>query len=83
MRSALLSRARQLVPWAIGGALLLAAGGSRALVRQTPIQGPLTLAQFRPGNTDCYDRRSRPPMAVVDTHLHVRPFGVRRSPFRI
>lgn len=66
---------------AVAGGVLLAAGGSRALVRQTPIQGALSLANFRPGSTDCYDRRSRPPLAVVDTHLHVRPFGGPPIPF--
>jgi hypothetical protein len=75
----------QLATLAASGAVLLAAGGSSALVRQTPIQGPLSLAHFRPGSrpgsTDCYDRRKRPPMAVVDTHLHVRPFGGPPIPF--
>jgi hypothetical protein len=46
-----------LVRLAIAAGLLLAASGSRALVRQSPIQGALSLANFRPGRTDCYDRR--------------------------
>jgi hypothetical protein len=69
------------LPLAIAGGLLLGAGGSSAFVRQTPIQGPLTLEHFRPGTRDCYDRRNRAPLAVVDTHLHVRPFGGPPIPF--
>ena len=75
------ARLRPLVPWILGGALLFVAGGSRAFVRQTPIQGALTLQHFLPGTKDCYDRKTRPPLAVVDGHLHVRPFGGPPIPF--
>ncbi|MFZ0408376.1 MAG: amidohydrolase family protein [Cyanobium sp.] len=54
---------------------LVAAGRGLAFVAETPIQGPLTLANFVKGTTDCYDRRQRQPLAVVDAHLHGRPFG--------
>ncbi|MEI6358921.1 MAG: amidohydrolase family protein [Synechococcus sp. ELA619] len=82
MLGPLKQRSWQLASLAGASGLLLAAGGSLALGRPTPIQGPLTLANFRPGNSDCYDRRSRPPMAVVDTHLHGRPFGGPPIPFQ-
>ena len=42
---------------------------------------PLTLDMFRSGGTPCYDRATRPPTAVVDTHLHFRPFGGPAVPF--
>mmetsp|Transcript_72051 Transcript_72051/g.127366 ORF Transcript_72051/g.127366 Transcript_72051/m.127366 type:complete len:451 (-) Transcript_72051:53-1405(-) len=44
-------------------------------VAATPIQGALTLADFKKGATGCYDRESRDEWAVVDAHLHSRPFG--------
>ncbi len=59
----------------------LAGGRALAFVAQTPIQGPLSLANFVKGSSDCYDRQTRLPLAVVDTHLHVRPFGGRPIPF--
>ncbi|MEB3350834.1 MAG: amidohydrolase family protein [Cyanobacteriota bacterium] len=61
--------------WSLGAAALLLAGRGSALVREKPLQGPLTLASFQRGVTDCFDRRRRPHLAVVDTHLHLRPFG--------
>jgi hypothetical protein len=61
--------------WSLGLGLVLISSRSSALVPETPIQGPLTFASFRKGVTDCFDRRSRPNLAVVDTHLHLRPFG--------
>ena len=67
-----------LVVAAAGG---MAAGRGLAFVAETPIKGPLTLANFVKGTTDCYDRSQRLPLAVVDTHLHVRPFGGPPIPF--
>lgn len=49
---------------------------------QKAIEGPLTLANFVKGTTDCFDRSKRPPLAVVDTHLHVRPFGGPPIPYQ-
>jgi len=48
-----------------------------------PIQGDLTLEHFRPGSatTLFYDRAHRPQTAVVDMHLHSRPFGGAAVPF--
>ena len=41
----------------------------------------LTLDAFRPGAAPCYDRAAQPHTAVVDTHLHFRPFGGPAVPF--
>ena len=38
------------------------------------MQGKLTLKNFK-GNSKCYDRKTQNNLAVVDTHLHIRPFG--------
>lgn len=35
----------------------------------------LELADFVPPHDDCYDRSVSPQTAVVDTHVHFRPFG--------
>ncbi len=36
---------------------------------------PFGLDAFRPPAAACYDRSSQPETAVVDSHLHARPFG--------
>ena len=41
----------------------------------------LTLEMFRDGDAPCYDRAVQPQTAVVDTHVHVRPFGGPAIPF--
>ena len=41
----------------------------------------LTLEMFRGGDTPCYDRTVQPQTAVVDTHVHFRPFGGPAIPF--
>ena len=46
------------------------------------IKGPLTLKHFKRGTKGCYDRKQRSQMAVVDTHLHLRPFGGPPIPFK-
>jgi len=57
-------------PRVLGGSLLLAAaaalgavgaGQGLAFVPQKAIEGPLTLANFVKGTTDCFDRSKRPP----------------------
>ncbi len=74
-------------PWAASLVVAAAAvgcvvaGRALAFVAEKPIQGPLSLANFVKGSSDCYDRQTRLPLAVVDTHLHVRPFGGRPIPF--
>jgi hypothetical protein len=60
----------------------IVAGQGLAFVPQKAIEGPLTLANFVKGNTDCFDRSKRLPLAVVDTHLHVRPFGGPPIPYQ-
>lgn len=37
--------------------------------------GALDLADFSPQNGDCFDRTRSPQTAVIDTHVHFRPFG--------
>ena len=41
---------------------------------------PLEIGVFRPGPV-CYDRSKQPQTAVVDAHLHTRPFGGTPVPF--
>ena len=41
----------------------------------------LTLDAFRGADARCYDRSVQPQTAVVDTHLHFRPFGGPAIPF--
>ena len=41
---------------------------------------PVSMAMFQ-GAEDCYDRSVMPYTAVVDTHLHMRPFGGPALPF--
>ena len=40
-----------------------------------------TLEMFQADDPPCYDRSVQPQTAVVDTHLHVRPFGGPAVPF--
>ena len=42
---------------------------------------PLTLDDFRMDDAPCFDRSVRSRAAVVDTHLHFRPFGGPAIPF--
>ena len=60
----------------------IAADKGLAFVPQKAIEGPWTLANFTKGATDCFDRSKRPALAVVDTHLHVRPFGGPPIPYQ-
>ena len=41
----------------------------------------LTLDDFRGGDPPCYDRSTQPETALVDTHIHFRPFGGPAIPF--
>ena len=41
----------------------------------------LTLDSFRTPDAPCYDRSAQPQTAVVDTHVHFRPFGGPAVPF--
>ena len=49
-------------------------------VAQAGTAPSLTLDAFR-GDAPCYDRSAQPQTAVVDTHLHFRPFGGPAVPF--
>ena len=60
---------------------LLSAGCAGEPAATSDVARQLTLDAFRPGNTTCYDRARQPHTAVVDTHLHFRPFGGPAVPF--
>lgn len=52
------------------------------LAEPPAIKGDLTLEHFAKNYTDgCYSRRTRTQRAVVDAHLHPRPFGGSPVPF--
>ena len=48
---------------------------------QTDARPGLSLDAFRGADAPCYDRSAQPHTAVVDTHLHFRPFGGPAVPF--
>ena len=50
---------------------------------RAPANAPpgLTLDAFQTADAPCYDRSAQPQTAVVDTHLHFRPFGGPAIPF--
>ena len=62
-----------------------AGGGSHGppveLAAPQPSPPRLTLDAFRGAGAACYDRSVQPQTAVVDTHLHPRPFGGPAIPF--
>jgi hypothetical protein len=62
-------------PFAVFAALLV--GGCAS--SDVPPAGR-SLASFK-GESACYDRETEPYTAVVDTHLHYRPFDGRAIPF--
>ena len=41
-----------------------------------------SLEMLQPGAAPCYDRASEPQTAIVDAHLHFRPFGGPAIPYR-
>ena len=41
-----------------------------------------TLEMFQTDEPPCYDRSVQPQTAVVDAHLHFRPFGGPAIPFK-
>lgn len=50
--------------------------------KKKKIFGKLSLKHFtKKNNRWCYDRKTRPQLAVVDSHLHLRPFGGKPIPF--
>ena len=57
------------------------AAGCGAAIAPSADEAPsLTLDDFR-GGAACYDRARQPYTAVVDTHIHFRPFGGPAVPF--
>ena len=48
---------------------------------ETGAPSRLTLDSFRTADAPCYDRSAQPHTAVVDTHVHFRPFGGPAVPF--
>ena len=59
----------------------VAAAAPPAAETPPPISAPpRTFEAFREG-APCHDREAGPQTAVVDTHLHFRPFGGRALPF--
>ena len=59
-----------------------AAGCGAAVAPPSADQTPrMTLDEFRGAGAACYDRAAQPYTAVVDTHLHFRPFGGPAVPF--
>ena len=59
-------------------ATLVATTGQSAPTAAPP---GLTLDTFRTTAAPCYERSTRPQTAVVDTHVHFRPFGGPAVPF--
>ena len=55
--------------------------GASSEAAQAGVASPLTLDTFRAADAPCYDRSAQPQTAVVDTHLHFRPFGGPAVPF--
>ena len=89
-------RGASLLPLAALGILATAGGGTwraaavaatRGAASPAAATGPaqaapaLTLDSFRTADPPCYDRTARPQTAVVDTHVHFRPFGGPAVPF--
>ncbi len=67
----------------IAGLLIAAAAVPVRAAGQPPAVAPtpLTLDDFRGDRAACYDRSAQPQTAVVDSHLHFRPFGGPAVPF--
>ena len=70
---------------ALGAGGRASAGAAQAAGSPEPaaIGAPsrLTLDAFRTPDAPCYDRSAQPYTAVVDTHVHFRPFGGPAVPF--
>jgi hypothetical protein len=60
---------------------IAAPGGAAAQPATAAVPAPLTLDAFRGAEAACYDRSVQPQTAVVDSHLHFRPFGGAAVPF--
>ena len=73
------------VAGALAAGLMLAQASAPSAASAQPVaaapQAHLTLDAFRGAGAACYDRSSRPQTAVVDSHVHFRPFGGPAVPF--
>ena len=58
-----------------------ASSRAAAETRQADAPHGLSLDAFRSADAPCYDRSVQPQTAIVDTHLHFRPFGGPAVPF--
>ena len=77
---------KRFVAAGVGVAGLLAAlatAPARASAQPSAATAPsaLTLDAFRGDGAACYDRSAQPQTAIVDSHLHFRPFGGPAVPF--
>ena len=71
-----------LLPAVVVPLLAVVAGGCGVAIAPPADQtSHLTLDDFRGGAAACYDRVRQPYTAVVDTHIHFRPFGGPAVPF--
>ena len=70
---------------AVGAASAAAGAAAQSPAGAEPAPGGspagLTLDSFRNPDAACYDRSAQPHTAVVDTHVHFRPFGGPAVPF--
>ena len=62
----------RILPWCLAGALSVAVTGCVS---------SSALELYRADDAPCYDRSSEPQTAVVDAHIHFRPFGGAEIPF--
>ena len=81
MNSPLAGATVRLLPALVALAAAGAAGCGAAIAPAADQAPRLTLDDFRGGGATCYDRARQPHTAVVDTHLHFRPFGGPAVPF--
>ena len=70
---------------ALGASGWAAAGATQTVASPEPAaigaRSKLALDAFRTPDAPCYDRSAQPQTAVVDTHVHFRPFGGPAVPF--
>ena len=72
---------RLLAVAALAVGLTLTHTAATARTAQGVAPGRLTLDAFRGDGAACYDRSAQPQTAIVDSHVHFRPFGGPAVPF--
>ena len=65
----------------LSAVLVAMPAGAPAQPPAAPAPSTLTLDAFRGDGAACYDRSVQPQTAVVDSHIHFRPFGGPAVPF--